>query len=199
MRLGFIGPATLEEADSLREAAEFLLSDLGVDHALYLGNDSVVAEVARRWAADITGGDGRDFFERSLEVAMGGTPEAIDDFLERERQLARLAQLHTLPPAPARAVEMIDDRIVLAVFDKSILDEEDIANAHLIVYGRSSEKLLKRFGHRYFFTPGPLSGREVGVIEVEDDGAIVVSTFEPTGVPLFREVLATRTAKMSVT
>lgn len=199
MRIGLIGPAVAEESALLREAAEFLLADLGVDHALYLGNDEVVDAVARSWAADITGGDSRDFVARSLEVAVDGDPEAIDAFLSAEQQLARLAQLHTLPPAPARAVEMIDDRIVLAVFDKSVLDEEDIANAHLIVYGRSSERLLKRFGHRYFFTPGPLAGEEVGVIEVEEDGSILVATFAPSGVPVFREVLAGRSARVTVT
>jgi len=43
-----------------------------------------------------------------------------------------------LPPPPARAIEMIDDRVVLLVHDKAVLDEEDIANAHLIVYGKRS-------------------------------------------------------------
>ena len=69
--------------------------------------------------------------------------------LQSDAKLARLEFLRTLPPAPARAIEMIGDRIILAVHDKKVLDEEDIANAHVIVYGRSDEMLLKQFGPRY--------------------------------------------------
>ena len=93
---------------------------------------------------------------------------------------------------------MIDDRIVLVVHDKSVLDEEDIANASLVVYGQSKEILLKRFGPRYFFTPGPLRAQKVGVIEREDDGRLAVAAFAPSGTPLWREVLAGKGVKVTV-
>jgi hypothetical protein len=93
---------------------------------------------------------------------------------------------------------MIEDRIVLVVHDKATLDAEDIANATVIVYGKSDEVLLKRFGPRYFFSPGPLRDRKVGILELESDGRIAVGLFEPSGAPLWRQTLQTRGAKLTV-
>ena len=89
------------------------------------------------------------------------------------------------------------DRMVLFVHDKAILDEEDIANAHLIVYGRASESDLRRFGRRAFFTPGPLKGGRVGVLEATDDG-VTVSLYDLSGQPVWRETLAQAATKVTV-
>ncbi len=200
MRIGLLGPAGDDEG-ALREAAEFLLGDAAVDQAIYLGLDDTVERVVVSWAKEITHGlaDEDAFLERAASLACKGTPEEIETLLAADAQLERLSLLRTLPPPPARAIEMIDDRIVLVVHDKAILDEEDIANASLIVYGKSDEALLKRFGPRCFFTPGPLSAGCVGMVELERDGLIVVGLFDPSGVPLWREPLQGRTAKVSVT
>jgi hypothetical protein len=95
---------------------------------------------------------------------------------------------------------MIGDRIVTLVWDKAVLQEEDIANSFFIAYGKSSKMLFKRFGPRYFFTPGPLSAEHIGVLEQdEEEGGFILSVFSPAGVPISREVLQVRTsAKMSV-
>jgi hypothetical protein len=93
---------------------------------------------------------------------------------------------------------MLGDRIVLLVHDKAHLDEDDIANANLVVYGRSPAADLKRFGHRYFFTPGPMREGRIGVVDLEDDGRIAVSLYDPGGVPHLREILERRTGKVVV-
>ena len=41
--------------------------------------------------------------------------------------------------------------------DKAILDEDDVANAHVIVYGEAADADFKRFGPRSFLTPGPVA------------------------------------------
>ena len=87
--------------------------------------------------------------------------------------------------------------MVLFVHDKSILDEEDIANASLIVYGKASESDLRRFGRRAFFTPGPLAGGRVAVLESSDDGA-TIALYDLAGVPLWREALAHAATKVTV-
>ncbi len=197
MRIGLMGPADGDEA-TFRVAAEFLLGDASVDRVIYLGQDGVAARVADAWAREITGGSGMTFEDRAAALAVDGSPDAIAALLRADREARKLGSICTLPPGPSRAVEMVDDRIVLLVHDKSVLDEEDIANASLVVYGQSKEALLKRFGHRYFFTPGPLRGQKVGVLEREDDGRIAVAAYAPSGAPLWREVLAGKSVKVTV-
>lgn len=199
MRIGFVGPAEGDEA-TLRVAAEFLVGAAEVDQLVYLGEDDAAERLVRTWAkeilGDVSGED--DFLERAAALARSGSAEAIERLLAADERVERLACIRTLPPPPARAIEMIEDRILLVVHDKGILDEEDIANANVIVYGKSTEPLLRRFGPRYFFTPGPLSGQRVGMLELEADGQVVVALFEPTGTPVWREPLQGRTAKVSV-
>lgn len=198
VRIGLIGPATAEDEEPLREAVEFLLGDAEAEVAIYLGDDTFADDLAKRLERELLRGDSREFLERALDIACRGGPDEIQDFLECDRQLNRLAKLRTLPPSPARAVEIIGDRIVLMVHDKRILDEDDIANATVIIFGRSTELMLKRFGPRYFFSPGPLAGGKVGLLEAEDDGRIAVSAFAPSGEPLWREVLQGKRSKLSV-
>ncbi len=200
MRIGLLGPALGDEA-ALRDAVEFLLGDAGVDQAIYLGEDEdTIERVMHAWAREIFGGEpGQDaFLERAVQLARAGTAEQIEELLSAEASLRRLAAIRKLPPSPARAVEMIADRIVIAVHDKSILDEEDIANAALIVYGKSDKAELRRFGTRYFLTPGPAADGRVALLEVEEDGGVSIALFETSGLPVLREKMARRTAKMNV-
>lgn len=198
MRIGLIGPALSSDDEALRDAVEFLLGDAEAESAVYLGEDDAATRYARRMEHELRGADPRPFLDRALELACEGTPEAIFEAIEAERQLHRLERLRTLPPSPARAVEIVGDRIVLMVHDTRLLDEDDIANATMVVYGRSDELLLKRFGPRYFFSPGPLAGGKVGLLEADEDGQIAFSAFAPSGEPLWREVLQGKRSKLSV-
>ena len=199
MKIGFLGPANGDET-LLREAVEFLVSDVEVDQAIYLGLDEEIDEVVGRWARDIAGDPSDEaFLTRAVELAQQGDAESIDQLLARDTAVARLACVRKLPPAPARAIEMIEDRIVTVVYDKRVLTEEDIANATLLVYGKSDEASFKRFGPRYFFTPGPLGAGKIGLVEAEEDGQVAVGLFEPSGAPVWREVLHGRAgSKMMV-
>jgi hypothetical protein len=200
MRLGLLGPAD-GETEALREAVEFLVGDAAVDQTIYLGTDDAVDRVIAAWAEELVGGAATEaaFLDRVVDLAPRGAASALEKLLAGDAALQRLDTVRKLPPSPARVVEMLDDRIVLVVHDKAVLDEDDIANAHLVVYGKSPTAHLKRFGHRYFFTPGPLRDRKVGIVELEDDGSVAVSLYDPSGAPLFREVLERRTGKLVVT
>lgn len=200
MRIGLLGPAG-GDLVALRDGAEFLLGDAAADQVIYLGDDEeTLREVTRDWAREIFGAepDPEAFLERAVELAIGGTPEQIEELLEAESSLRRLSAIRKLPPPPARAVELLADRILLAVYDKSVLDEEDIANAALIVYGKGKEAEIRRFGSRYFLTPGPAAEGRVALVEVEDDGGVSIALYETSGLPVWREKMARRTSKMSV-
>lgn len=199
VQLGLIGPAG-DDLVALRGAAEFLLGDAGAEQVIYLGHDGAAERMAAEWARELMNGEASEdaFLERAALVAKKGSAEAIESLLAADVAVGRLSAIRTLPPPPARAVEMIDDRIVLVVHDKGILDEEDIANAHLIVYGKSSKSDLRKFGPRYFFTPGPLSAHEVALLELEPSGRLALALFDTAGTPLWREALHARAAKMTV-
>ena len=199
MRVGLIGPAGPSGADVLREAAEFLLLDAQADAVIYLGVDGAAERLCLEWELELRAElpDG-DFLTGALAAAVKGTPKEIEALLARDQQRTRLAALRTLPPPPARAVEMIGDRIVLVVYDKKVLDEDDIANASIIVYGRAEAPLMKRFGPRAFFTPGPLSGGAIGLLELDAEGQVVVATYTPSGELLARERLQARATKLTV-
>lgn len=198
MKLGFIGPAVEGDEEALREAAEFLLVDLGAEQCVYLGADpKVLLAMAGAWYQELLGSEG-DFWDQAARVASEGSPEEIEDLLEREAEACVVDRLHHLPRAPARAVELIGNRIILAVHDKDVLDEEDIANTSIVVFGNAPEPLLRRFGRRYFYSPGPLSQENVGLLELDDEGQVHLAAFRPSGEPLWRESLLGRGVKMTV-
>lgn len=175
MRIGLLGPADADAA-LLRKAAEFLLSAAGAEQAIYLGADDSAELTYARWSADVMGesADEEQFLKRTLELSRAGDPAQITELLERDAAVHRLGALRRLPAAPARAVEMVDDKVVLFVHDKSQLDAEDIANAYLVVYGRSKAVALNHFGPRTFFSPGPLKLGQVATIDHDGEGNVVI-------------------------
>jgi hypothetical protein len=200
MRIGLLGPAD-GNTELLREAADFLLGDCGVDQAVYLGNDDSARHVVDKWAEQVMGGEASEdaFLREARRVALSGSAEEIQTLLTRDHEVRRLSALRCLPPPPARAVEVCDEKVVLFVHDKALLDEEDIANAFLVVYGRSKALAINRFGPRSFFTPGPLSGKRVAVLEREVDGTLAIAMFNPeTGEPAGHETLIARRSHVVV-
>ncbi|GAB4208709.1 MAG: hypothetical protein OHK0013_27450 [Sandaracinaceae bacterium] len=195
MKIGLLGPTDDEE--TLREAASFLLGDADADQVVFLGDGGFLEGAIARWASEVGLEGGTTFLDRALAAALSCEPRVIDRFLADDAGARRLLDVRRLPAPPARAVELLDDRIVLFVHDKAVLDEEDIANAHLIVYGEAPEADLRKFGKRAFFTPGPLSAGRVGLVESGPEG-FTLSVYDVSGMPVLREALATATTKVVV-
>lgn len=201
MRIGLVGPSEDDPA-LLRAAGEFLLGDCGVEQTLYLGLEPTLQRVLDEWTREVMQGASSEqsFLEQAAQLALGADSEALDNLLARDRERQRLGALRCVPAAPARAVELFDDKVVLLVHDKALLDQEDIANAFLIVYGRSKQSALHRFGPRTFFTPGPLRLGRVAVLEREPEGHLAIAQYDPrTGEPRGRETIQVRRSRMVVT
>lgn len=194
MRIGFVGPAS-GDTDTLARAIELLLADPAVEQVIYLGDDGAADAVMASWSERSMGPE--EFLDRAAHLAAHGSPERILQLLDEERAAARLAAVRRLPAHPARAIEMMDKWIVLAVHDKAVLDEEDIANAQIIVYGRSEAPDLKQFGPRAFFTPGPLANGTVGRLDV-DGSAMHIRVLSLDGDVRDTKTLQTTTAKLVV-
>jgi hypothetical protein len=195
MRMGLIGPAAADSPE-LTRALELLRGDDAVRRIVYLGIDRAIDGLAP--ARGRPGIEEDDFLTRAAALACDASAEEIGALLAQDRASSRVQLLRKLPEPPARAIEMMDKWIVLAVHDKAVLDEDDIANAHIIVYGRAEESVLKRFGPRCFFTPGPLAGGKVGCLELMPQGHIEVQLLDLAGNVIFREALYGGGAKLVV-
>jgi hypothetical protein len=196
MRIGLIGP-TGKAKTKLEKALDLLTGDLATRQVIYLGADDAAAQVVAERAR--AGLDPDEFLRRSVEVACSGSADQIAELLSEQRAAPRLDVVRELPAPPARAIEMLDTWIVLAVHDKAVLDEDDIANAHVIVYGRADEPVFKRFGPRCFFSPGPLALDQVGLLELMPEGHVEIRLLGLDGEVRMREALYVGGAKLVVT
>ena len=195
MRLGFIGPAKTDAA-ALERAAKLLICDLEVDTVIYLGEDDALREFL---AVHTNEENGESIEQQVAEVAATGSPDQIADVLRRLRGARYLGKLRVAPAPPTRAMEMLDDRIVLIVRNKSTIGEEDVINSNLVVYGDGIELMFKRFGPRCFFSPGPLDDGHVGLIDDQSEtGAVVLEAIDMNGDLRWRESIQGRGAKIMV-
>lgn len=191
MRLGLLGPAHGDLA-ALARGARGLLDDAHVDKVVYLAVDDAMDRVVTAWGRQIVGGDpvGAALFDRAAARCVTAPPADIDAFIASERALLGLSAFVSLPPPPGRTIEIIDGRVVLLVYDKSALDEEDIAGASVLVFGKAAAPLVKRVGTRVFLAPGPLGPTSGRAVLDDGGGGLRVSFLDEAGVVLGEEPLA---------
>ncbi|RLB44805.1 MAG: hypothetical protein DRH30_00365 [Deltaproteobacteria bacterium] len=195
MRLGFIGPADTDAA-ALEQAAKLLICDLEVDAVIYLGEDDALRDFV---AAHESKDSDHTIEQRVADVAATGSADDIEDVLRELRGARYLGKLRVAPPAPRRAMEMLDDRIVLIVRNKSTVGEEDVINSNVVVYGDATELMFKRFGPRCFFSPGPLDVGHVGLLDDHSEsGGVVLKAINLSGEVAWSEPIQGRGAKMMV-
>ena len=195
MRLGFIGPAETDTA-ALEQAAKLLICDFEVDTVIYLGEDDALRDFIA--AHESEGGD-RPIEQQVAEMAATGSAEDIEEVLRKLRGARYLGKLRVAPPPPTRALEMLDDRIVLIVRNKSTIGEEDVINSNIVVYGDAKELMFKRFGPRCFFSPGPLDVGHVGLLDDRSEsGGVVLKAIDLTGEVWWSEPIQGRGAKVMV-
>ena len=195
MRLGFIGPAHTDTV-ALEQAAKLLICDLEVDTVVYLGDDAALRDFVASHEPD---GDGQSIEQRVAEVAATGSVGDIQDVLRELRGARYLGKLRVAPPSPRRAMEMLDDRIVLIVRNKSTIGEEDVINSNVVVYGDATSLMFKRFGPRCFFSPGPLDVGHVGLLDDRSEtGGVVLKAIDLTGEVSWSEPIQGRGAKVMV-
>jgi hypothetical protein len=201
MRLGILGPAH-DDVIGLARAAQILLDEAHAEKVIYLSDDRALERVVVSWAREIVGANPSDeaLFKRAAIRCARAAPDDIDQFVEGERARLRLGVFMSLPPGQSRTIEILDGRVVLFVYDKAMLDEEDIAAAQLLVFGKAREPLIRRVGARVFLAPGPI-GSPTGGSALLDDGAegIRIEILGPGGVVTAHEQIGgPRPGKMRV-
>jgi hypothetical protein len=201
MRIALLGPCANHLPD-LRRAATFVLESANVDRAVYLGGDEALDEVVLAWASEILGGDAspgglwsrtRDLLRRETDAA------TIRAELERERTMDGLRRLEQLPRETRRSLELLGSRVAILVDDRERLDEDDLATAEIVVYGKSPEPRARCIGARWFLSPGVL-GPRAGILILEEGDRELRATFhDATGALRGSETIdARRVAKLRV-
>ena len=200
MRLGLLGPAD-ERTEALGRAARFLHRDLSVNRAVYLGLDGALESLVRGWAQDLVGGAAPDdsaLWDRAAEHCVSAGPAGIDAFLSAERERESLQVFESLPGDGTRVIELLGGRVAVMIYDKSTLDEDDIASATLLVFGNSDEPLVKQVGSRWFLSPGRLGEFGVMMLDDREDG-VHLSLYDGVCREIRRErLLATRQGRVNV-
>jgi len=200
MRLGLLGPAQDHE-HALERAARFLRQDIAVERAIYLGIDSTLDRVVRRWAEQLVGGDPDESasWSRAAERCARASHQAIDAFLDAERERRGLKVFESLPGDGTRVIEILNGKVAVMIYDKADLDEEDILPASVLVFGKSRDPLVKQVGSRWFLSPGSFDSGGVMTLEDHEDG-IHLTLFDPDCREQRRELLiAARGTKLMVT
>lgn len=201
MRLGFVGPCK-GDLSLLRSACERLLFEHGVARVVYLGNDDALDRALSGWREAMGApADEGEFFDTAARLAVDAPAKVLDELLSRDKRASRLRDIGVIPTPPARAVEMFEDRVVLMVFDKGVLDEDDVANSTAIVWGHAPDPMLKPIGTRLFLTPGPLNhaaGPHVAVLDVTAEGVHAKVLDRDGGVKLEHKLSLGRGARMGV-
>jgi len=195
MRFGFIGPANTD-ASALERAAKLLVVEYEVDQLIYLGEDDALREFVATHESEK---DAPSVEQQVARVAATGTPSDIEDVLRRLRGTRYLEKLRVAPRPPTRAMEMLDDRIVLIVRNKAVVGEEDVMNSNVVIYGDAVELMFKRFGPRCFFSPGPLEGGYLGILDDQPEaGGVELKAIHVGGEIRWAEPIQGRGAKIMV-
>lgn len=201
MRFAVLGPANGDLA-ALEKGATLMLFELEAEQVVYLGPDDALDRLVLDWARRMVGPDPSDeaLWERARRCATA-TPDEIDRFIGSERRRERLKALQCLPIASSRTIEILEGRVAVLLYDKALLDEEDILPASILIYGKSENPLVRNVGTRTFVAPGPLGGGPGGMALFADDSAgdLTVSIYEPGGGLVESHVLPSqRTGRFTV-
>lgn len=188
MKLGFVGPAR-GDLSRLRGLCERLLFEVQVDRVFHLGSDDSLDRAMIGWAEHL--GAPRDddaLLDEVAALAPDAPPEVLDALLAREIKRARLSDVCDVTSAKGAQVEMIEDRVVLITHDRAALDDDDVANALVVVSGAASRPEVRVVGGRATLTPGDLSrGGHGALLERVGDG-LRLAVLDPRGRAV-REVL----------
>ena len=198
MRLGILGPAQ-GDLVALARGAQQLVDEGSAEKVIYVADDDALDQVVANWARGLVGEDpgGTGLFERAASRCATASPDEIEEFVASERARLRL-QVFVSLPKEGRTIEFLDGRVVLFVHDKATLDEDDIAGASILVFGKSDKPLIKKVGARTFLSPGPV-GAAAGGRAILDDagGGVRIEMLNEAGT-LFSEEIATTAARASL-
>jgi hypothetical protein len=203
MRFAVLGPANGDLA-ALEKGASLLLFEHQAEEVIYLGPDDALDRLVLGWAGRLVGRDPSDegIWDRAAARCTSARHDVVDGFIAAERKRQRLKALKCIPAATSRTIEILEGRVAVLLYDKALLDEEDILPASLLIFGKSKDPLVRHVGSRTFISPGELGGGKCGIALFSDDagtGEVSVAMYDPGGRMLETHPLAAhRTGRFTV-
>jgi hypothetical protein len=191
MRLALLGPAE-GHTEALETAARFVLEHQAADRAVYLGVDGALEAVVREWAVTLVGENPVEsgVWARAVRACLRAEPPEIDRYIASERERAALRIFESLPDEDTRTVEMLSGALVVMLYDKVQLNEEDMLPARLLLFGKSRSAVVRQVGQRWFLSPGTFEEGGLMMLEDSDDG-ILLTLFDRNCQELRTERLST--------
>ncbi|MGB0679308.1 MAG: hypothetical protein ACPGUV_06565 [Polyangiales bacterium] len=199
MKVGFIGSAA--DVPTLAHALTVLFDGLGCHKGVYLGDHAPLVPLIRQRQQALActhHGHADPFLCRAAALWRQGDPAAIQTLLRQERQWQQLHQLFTVPTSHRCGVELMGDKLCLLVHNKAWLDQDDIYNSTLVVYGGHPTPAFRRIGQRCFFCPGPVAEGQLGVLDLSDERCPKLSAIDLQGQPLWCQPLARVSVQFSL-
>lgn len=181
MKLGFVGPAR-GDLSKLRASCERLLFEFRVDRVYHLGSDDSLDRAMRGWAEHL--GAPRDdeaLLDEVAALAPDAPAEVLDALLEREGRRARLSDVCDVTSPRGCYHEMIEDRVVLIANDRAAVDDDDKANALVLVHGASTRPELRIASGRAVLSPGDLTRGGHSAIVERAENALLISLIDARG------------------
>jgi hypothetical protein len=178
MRLALFGPAAPEKSGAdLQKAAEFALFAMTTERAVYLGDDDAMDLVAKTWNQKLSSPGYANFWEEVRVLLDPKTDRSqVEQAALREQARLSLRRLEVLPRNNRRSLELLGSRVAVLVDDRERLEAEDLAEANLVIYGKSPAPRARLVGEQWFISPGSLSD-EGGVAIIEETGDTLRVTF----------------------
>lgn len=166
MRVGLASDSGGDIA-SLTRAIRLLVDTLGCARVFFLGGNWADVDACAEATAENDAPPADDLL--SLMAGTLAPPRPRDD-------VVRVAEKGA-PDGDQKVMEMLGGTLALLVHNKADLTREDIANAHLILHGKSRKGAVVRIGPRAFVTPGSVAGPGAGVAVLAPHAAGITVTF----------------------
>ncbi len=174
MRIGLLGPSD-GDLVALAKASSTAVDRLGAQQVIYLGADGALDRVVAAWAEGLGVDLPIDQRPEEVRALLDADLPTLRSALDHEHARRRFGVFRALGGPGLRALEILNDRVVVMVDDKSVLDEEDLLPATVIVFGRG-DATIRRVGTRVFIAPGhPTRGNEGICLLDEGEGNVGIS------------------------
>src|SRR6185436_4789632 len=108
--------------------------------------------VVQKWAESFVGENSNEegVWSRAAKACLHGSAGDIDIFFAKEWERATLRVFESFFDGDTRLVEMFGGALAVMIHDKTVLTEEDMLPARLLIFGRAKGAFVKQVGQRWF-------------------------------------------------
>lgn len=189
MRIG-VAADSGGDVGALSTALALLQGPLACDRVFFLGGHYVDVDgyLERAAQAAPPPADNGGLLDAMAAALMSLSPVPLEG---PARHVVRVCEREGPDGADRKVFDMLGTQLCLLVHNKADLTKDDIANAPVILHGKSKAPAMVKIGSRTFITPGSVASLETPTVAIlEPQGsALTVAFFSLAGQELQRETV----------